>query len=60
VRLLSVVFADVPVPCDVFVQDADGAVHPADGDDGAGFQGRGVGAEAGWRLGVCAGGFGCG
>lgn len=60
-RFLGVELADVSVPGCVAVADAHGAVHAADGDYGAGFQGGGVVAQSGGRLCFCAGGLGlCG
>lgn len=47
VRDARVGLAEVRVPGRMAVADADGAVHAADGDDGAGFEGVGVLAEGG-------------
>ena len=58
---LGVELANVSVPECVAVADTHCAVHAADGDDGAGFQGGGVVAQSGGRLCFCAGGLGlCG
>lgn len=47
VRDARVGLAEVGIPDCVAVGDADGAVHAADGDDGACFEGVGVFAEGG-------------
>lgn len=53
-RFLCVELADVSVPGCVAVADSHCAVHAADRNDGAGFQGGGVVAQSGGRLCFCA------